>query len=79
MAADDLMRSERWEEIRRRTEAERSGQGDRSSFGLGARNPTAPWGDVIKASAEERGWWYEHVNQPALLSTRSNGGQTAAP
>jgi hypothetical protein len=79
MAADDLMRSERWEEIRRRTEGERSGQGDHSPFGMGARCPAAPWGDVIKTSAEDRGWWYEHVNQPALLSSRSYGGQTAAP
>jgi hypothetical protein len=79
MAADDLMRSERWEEIRRRTEADRAGHGHRSPYGTGAHNPSAPWGDIIKASAEDRDWWYEHVNQPALLSTRGTGGHTAGP
>jgi hypothetical protein len=70
MAADDLMRSERWEEIRRRVETVRAWSGLQSPYDAGAYDPAAPWGAVIKASAEDREWWYEHVNQPALLATR---------
>jgi hypothetical protein len=77
MAADDLMRSERWEEIRRRFDSARAWNGQQGPHDAGALDPAAPWGTVIKASAEDRDWWYEHVNQPALLAARRAGGQAA--
>ena len=75
--ADELMRSERWEEIRRRIDTARS-QGDyRLPF-----DEKEPWGAVIRDAAQDKQWWYDHCNQVCLLARARNDSAaqlTAAP
>lgn len=59
--ADDVMRSEQWERIRRDIEEEFHARQYRFSF-----DPSAPWAAVIRDSARGRGWWREHVRDPCV-------------
>ncbi|CAK0906332.1 unnamed protein product, partial [Prorocentrum cordatum] len=69
--ADDEMRSERWERIRRRIESEVAENTYRGSF-----VQDRPWEAVIRESAKSdtgpyTNWWYEHVDKLCLMVSKA--------
>ena len=70
-AADDMMRSEYWERIRREVEAQVAAGTFRGQW-----LPKQPWATVLRESASNRAWWDEHVRTPALVANLVGRNQT---